>query len=131
MDIFFTDPSETPLPPAEVRIRKLQADPWPDGRRVKVYLEVDPFQRRPSADLTIIDHHGHEVAGASVIESMNRKIEMNLHLRTDEPGEFTLQAVVFYASLPDQAQDEPVEVDETMARTVVDSASVTFQAAPV
>jgi hypothetical protein len=126
MDIFFTDPSETPLPPGEVRIRKLQADPWPDGRRVKIYLEVDPFQRRPSADLTITDRDGREVAGASVIESMNRKMEMNLHLRDAEPGEFTLQVVVFYAAV--QEPNEAAEAGGSIERTIVDTASVTFQA---
>lgn len=128
MDIFFTDPTEAPLPPEEVRIRKLQADPWPDGRRVKVYLEVDPFQRRPSADLTITDRDGREVAGASVIESMNRKMEMNLHLRGAGPGEFTLRAIVFYAVLPSPDETAgPTETGDTIERTVVDTATVTFQ----
>jgi hypothetical protein len=52
MDIFFADPSEVPLPPNEVRIRELNVEPWPDGNRLRVYLEVDPFQKRPNADLT-------------------------------------------------------------------------------
>ena len=55
MDIFFQDPTEVPLPPNEVRIRALRAETYPDGQRVRVYLEVDPSQQRPSADLAIRD----------------------------------------------------------------------------
>ena len=42
MDIFFQDPTDIPLPPEEVRIRELTAEPWPDGRRVRVYVELTP-----------------------------------------------------------------------------------------
>ena len=58
MDIFFRDPSEIPLPPDEVRIRVLHADPYPDGQRVRIHLEVDPFQRRPNADVRITNAPG-------------------------------------------------------------------------
>ncbi len=58
MDFFFNDPSETRLPPDEVRIRDLQVQVLEDGRKVKVYLEVDPFQKRPSVDLAITDPQG-------------------------------------------------------------------------
>ena len=66
MDIFFQDPSEIPLPPEEVRIREVRAEPWPDGQRVRVYLEVDPFQQRPNADVKITDAAGEEEAQASI-----------------------------------------------------------------
>ena len=39
MDIFFQDPGAIPLPPDDVKIVELRAEPWPDNRRVKVYLE--------------------------------------------------------------------------------------------
>lgn len=98
MDIFFQDPSDIPLPPDEVRIRQLRAEPWPDGRRVRIYLEVDPFQKRPSAEVVITDSQGIVVAQASVIESMVRKMEFNMHLRQAQPsGRFTVSAVLFYS----------------------------------
>jgi hypothetical protein len=44
MDIFFHDPTDIPLPPAEVRIRQFKGEPWPDGRRVKLTLELTLFE---------------------------------------------------------------------------------------
>jgi hypothetical protein len=124
MDIFFTDPSEVPLPPHEVRIRELRAEPYPDNRRVRVYLEVDPFQRRPSADLMIVDSQGAVVAEASIIESMLRIMQVVIHLRGAQPaGEFTLDAVLYYAALPEgEAQPTP----EPIERMEVDTAQATF-----
>ena len=53
MDMFFADPNDPPLPPEEVRLRELRAEPWPDVLRVKVFLELTPFQKRPSAEGSI------------------------------------------------------------------------------
>jgi hypothetical protein len=124
MDIFFTDPSEVPLPPDQVRIRLLKAEPYPDGRRVRVYLETDPFQRQPSADLVLSDDQGRELAEASIIEPMHRKIELVMHLRGAPRVEnCSLKAELYYASLndPDSGQ-EPALAE----RRVVDSARFDF-----
>jgi hypothetical protein len=126
MDIFFQDPSETPLPPGEVRIRAVRAEPWEDGRRVRIALELDPFLRRPSLDLTISDAWGKIAARASVIESMLRKIELTMHLRGDHTGEsLNLLVELFYpAALPEAGE----AIDETQAeqREVVDRQIVKF-----
>jgi len=119
MDIFFRDPNEIPLPPEEVRLSALKAEPWPDGRRVRIYLEVDPFQKRPSADLIITNAAGDEVARANILETISRKMEINMHLREDKPGgEYNVQAVVYYQKLSpvgeepaSQEQPEPLIVD--------------------
>lgn len=123
MDIFFNDPNEIPLPPEEVRFKSLHAEPWPDGRRVRVTFEVDPFQKRPSADLIITNTAGNEVAHANILETITRKIEINMHLREDDPGgEYHLQAVLYYQHLPEaneesapQAPPEPLVVDRAQA----------------
>lgn len=146
MDIlFFADPSEVPLPPEEVRIRELRADPYPDGRRVRVYLEVDPFQRRPSAELAIVDSQDKVVASANIIESMTRKMEMTLHLRNASPGDFTLQATLLYSQIekpPEPAPDEGAGADPAAENTaagdtpapiqtmVVDTATCSFTVTP-
>jgi hypothetical protein len=128
MDIFFSEPDETPLPPDEVRIRELRAEPYSDGRRVNVYLEVDPFQsnQRPNADFLVTDAQGEEVASTSVIGSISRKMELTLHLRNKEKqgGRLSLHATLFYASInEDPDSDRQVELPE---RTVIDSAQVSF-----
>ncbi len=101
MDIFFADPSEIPLPPDKVRIRLFHAEPYADFTRLKVNLELDPFQRRPSLELRLVDPSGREAASAEIIETMTRKLELNLHLRIQpEPGEYTLTAVLYYSDPP-------------------------------
>ncbi len=124
MELFFNDPNEIRLPPEEVRIRELRCEPWPDGRRFKVYLEVDPTQKRPSAELTILDPAGKELASVSILESMTRKMEVNMHLRSQvSSGVYALQAVLFFASLPDEkSTDQPLDIE----RLVVDTKQVEF-----
>lgn len=130
MDLFFDDPSEIPLPPHEVRIRELRARPWPDGQRIHVYLEVDPFQfqKRPNADVFIYDQENREIAQTSVIGAMSRKMEFTMHIRKPDPaGEYRLKAVLFYTSpLPESKPGEqvPMEMPEI---TEVDRAEITFQ----
>jgi hypothetical protein len=132
MDIFFQDPSEIPLPPEEVRILEMRANPYPDGQRVRIYLEVTPFQKRPNAEIAILDPRGEEVAQVSVIESMSRKMEFTMHLRKPELGStYTLAARLFYtAPLPpppgpeEPAPRQPIQLPEP---TFVDDRRVTFE----
>ena len=126
MDIFFADPSEVPLPPEEVRIRELRTEAWPDGRRVRVDLEVDPFQLSPSADLVILDEEGEQVASASVISSMDRRMELTLHLRgAVAGGEYRLCVTLFYAEI----EEEPGPEGELkpIQRTIIDTAQAVFR----
>jgi len=125
VDINFSDLDGIPLPPDEVRIRALRVDPLPNGRLVRVYLEVDPFQKRPNADLTISDNEGWEVASTSIIESIDRNIEIRMHV----PGavrerEYSLKAILFYAEMEDESTSEG-EIKPFECR-VVDTAETSF-----
>ena len=128
MDIFFQDPDEVPLPPDEVRLRELRAEPLPDGRRVRAALEVDPFQKRPSIALTITDVAGASLAEANIIESMARKVELTLHLRpvgAVPVPPYTLTAVLFYLPrLP--AAGEDFDPDSVAQPLVIDRRSIQF-----
>jgi hypothetical protein len=109
MDLFLQDPHEIPLPSDQVRIRSLRAEPYPDGRRVRVYVETDPFQfgKRPSADIFILDAEGAEIASTTVITTMTRKLEMTLHLRgAAGPGAYLLQAILYYTDLTEPSEED-------------------------
>jgi hypothetical protein len=123
MDIFFQDPNAIPLPPNEVRIKSLKAEPWPDNRRVRITLEVTPFQKRPNGEVSITNPLGDEVASVSIIESIVPLMEFTMHLRGENlPGEYRLSATLFY--LPNaEAQESP---PEGRPRMVVDEASASF-----
>ncbi len=125
MDIFFQDPTEIPLPPAEVRILDFRASPYPDRRRVRVYLEVTPFQKRPDVDVSVVDPAGTRVAEVSIIESMMRKMEFTIHLRIPEPeGQYFVHAVVFYK--PEQKDGEAGENAAASEKIVVDQREEAF-----
>lgn len=122
MDIFFSDPSEIPLPPSEVRIRELRVEPGPDQDRVRVFLEVDPFQQKPNLDITILDLQGNEIIRTSIIESMVRKMEFNmLFRRRMEPGNYRLQAELYYVEI-----EQPEFGDGIIDRQNFDSRDVYF-----
>lgn len=128
MDIFFQDPTEVPLPPAEVRIRDLKAEPWPDGKRVHVYFEVDPFQKRPNAEIVILNSVQEEMARLNVIESMDRKMEFTMHLRGAETkGRYSIAAVLYYNSDDGDQESEGEPELPPQKPNIVDRAITQFE----
>jgi hypothetical protein len=128
MDIFFQDPDEVPLPPEEVRIREFTPTPWAEGDRIRVYLEVDPFQKRPNAEISIRDPSGRIVAEVEIIESVTRKMELNMHMRQPDPsGRYQIQVVLYYQQIP-SAEDTSQEATQIEPeRLVVDTVEKTFE----
>jgi hypothetical protein len=124
MDIFLQEPGNAPLPPDEVRLRSLLAEPWPDGQRVRISVEVDPFQQRPNIDLAILDADEHEIATASIVETMVRKLHITMHLRTALPGQTCmLKATLFYTE--DMEIPEGEELPQPRIK-IVDHAQTSF-----
>jgi hypothetical protein len=131
MDIFFQDPTEIPLPPMEVRILDLRAELWEDGRRVQVYLEITPFQKRPHGEVSITNALGDELAFISIVEALTRKLEFTMHLRGAQlTGPFTLNARLYYYPEEETAEEEtntqlpaPVEVDQRSIQISQDGAA--------
>jgi hypothetical protein len=125
MDIFFNDPNIVRLPPEEVRLREVQIAPQPESGRVKIHLELTPFQKRPNLSMIITSSTGKEAAHTTILETMLTKLELTIHLRSPEPGsEYTLETIVFYQKLPQPREDEVViQLPEPM---VVDRRKSTF-----
>lgn len=94
-------PPEDGLPPQEVRILDLRAEPWPDGgRRVRVHLDVTPFLERPNMEMSIIDAEGEKTASISIIESIDERLTFTMHIRGPElRNPFTLAASVYYPEI--------------------------------
>lgn len=96
-----------PLPPEEVKITGFHAQPYPEGQRIRVTLEMTPFQVRPWLEITMLDSEGEEVATANIIEPLNYKIELTMHIRREEHvGKYKLVARLFYPDLPENDQKE-------------------------
>lgn len=106
---FFLPDNPNLKPRDEVRIERLEAEPSPDGRRIKVQITVTPFREQPNFEIALYDAAQRHAAGTTVIAAMNFRLEFTLHLRSvPAPGEYTLRADLHYDDTPD-----PVDRVET------------------
>lgn len=127
MDIIFQDPSAIPLPPNEVRILKLHAEPWPDKQRVRIYLELTPFQKHPSGEITVQNPEGVELATLSIIETIDPKMEFTVHLRGPATeGENLVSATIYYLEAKEHEDADEIP-DPTRKKIVVDEGETHFR----
>ncbi|MBN1679903.1 MAG: hypothetical protein JW966_06395 [Anaerolineae bacterium] len=94
------------LPRDQVKIERVEATPYPDGRRVNVIVEVTPFRERPNLEITITDSSEKTAAVTSVIEAMTFTMAFTLHLRgaADASGQYRLGVALYYDT-PGSPQD--------------------------
>jgi len=94
-------PPEDGLPPQEVRIQGLRAEPWSeDGRRLRIHLDVTPFLERPDIEVTISNEHGESVSNISIIESIDAHMPFTMHLRGAlVEGPLSLSASISYPGI--------------------------------
>jgi len=101
---FFLSEANSSIPrkvPEDVRIEDLRAEPYQDRHRVRVALELTPFQQSPAIELVLKNPAGEEVASASIVEPVAWKMELTLHIHQSEPtpGEYSLAARVIYPDM--------------------------------
>ena len=104
MEFFFPEDDLARTPPEETHITNVTAEPYPDGRRLRVNIGMTPFQTRPHLEVILTDASQEEVATVSVVEPMTWKLEFTMHLRGELNNPYTLEAQLFY---PDGPSDEP------------------------
>ncbi len=108
MTFFFPEDDLQRVTPEETHITSLTAEPYPDGTRVHVNMEITPFETRPYIEVLITDADGEEVAAVSIVEPMGWKLEFTMHLRgasAANANPFKIEAKLFY---PDGPHAEPV-----------------------
>jgi hypothetical protein len=104
MDFFFPEDQLQRMTPEETRITSLTARPYPDGYRLRVNIEMTPFQKRPYLEVVLHDAEGDEVASSSIVEPMGWKLEFTMHIRGELKNPYILEATLFY---PDGPTTEP------------------------
>jgi hypothetical protein len=104
MDFFLPEDHLQRATPEETRITSLTAQPYPDGYRLRVNIEMTPFQTRPHLEVSLNDAEGEEVASTSIVEPLGWKIEFTMHIRGELNNPYTLEARLFY---PDGPATEP------------------------
>src|SRR5258708_4374972 len=104
-NIDFFNPGDVPQPRDQIKVEKLLAKPYPDGWRVRVTVDITPFQDRPSLELSIQTVAGRSVSSLSVIETMVRHMEFTVHIRGLESpeGDYIALAALYYGDDPSQA----------------------------
>jgi hypothetical protein len=91
---------ENALPPEQVRFLDVHVEPWPDGRRVRVHVSLTPFQQPPNLEMSIVDPSGSEISRIAIIENIDFKFVLTMHLRDTSPHEeYLLEAAVSYEEL--------------------------------
>lgn len=100
MEIFFPEDNLTRAVPEETKINSLSAHAYPDGYRVRVNIDVTPFQQRPYIEVTLNDANGDEVASTSIVEPLGWKLEFTMHIRGDLKNPYTLSARLYYPEGP-------------------------------
>ncbi len=115
-NIDFFSPHDVPQPPDKIVVEKLSAAPYPDGWRVKVSVDVTPFQQRPNLEIQVRSQAGHLISELSVIETMIRHMEFTMHLRgiASPKGSYVVSASLYYGEDPSQAQHRseiPFEIE--------------------
>jgi hypothetical protein len=99
MSINFFESSDVPQPKEKIRIERLESQPYPDGWRVKVTVEVTPFQERPNLEIRVLrSGSDNPVATLSIIETMHRHMEFTVHIRgvPSPVGDYTTTVDLFY-----------------------------------
>ena len=104
MDLFFPEDHLNRMTPEETHIASLTAEIYPDGYRLRVNIEVTPFQKRPHIEVVLKDANHDEIASTSIIEPMSWKMEFTMHIRGELNNPYTLEAKLFY---PDGPADGP------------------------
>jgi len=107
MDFFFSQDNLARAVAAETKITSLAAQPYPDGRRLRVNLEITPYQQRPNIEIILKDADGGEAASTHIVEPLSWKLEFTMHLRGALRNPYTLQARLYY---PDGPSAEPLQI---------------------
>lgn len=98
MSFFNIDPSIKRFPPEKVHFRSLVGSLDPEGKKVRVQLELTPFQKSPFIELTISDSEKNELSTSTIVEPVFWKQELTMHLRSDPPAGSSLKLIarVYY-----------------------------------
>ncbi len=104
MDFFLPEDNLTRAVPEETKISALSAKPYPDGHRLRVNVEITPFQKRPYIEVTLTNADGDEVASTNIVEPLSWKLEFTMHIRGELSNPYTLNARLYY---PDGPSTEP------------------------
>jgi hypothetical protein len=97
----FRRPPEDALPAAAVRFMDLRVEPYADGRRLRVYIDLPPCQQPPNLELLLTAANGDNLGLTHIIECVEEKLTLTLHIRSSQPvvEAYTLLGTIQYDDL--------------------------------
>jgi len=85
------------LLPQDVRFEDVHVEPWPDGRRVRIHIQITPFKTYPNLDAIISNEDGRESTRASIIETAEDRLVFTMHIRGSRiEGKYKLETTLSY-----------------------------------
>lgn len=81
MELPIVDPDQVPLPPEDVRIRAVKVDPYPDGRRLRLEIELTPFQTPLNLEIWVENVDGERIAHTNIIGTTTPQMTLTMHLK--------------------------------------------------
>lgn len=113
---FFEDPEEIPQPREKVRFNQLGVFVHEDRRRVTIGFDITPFLERPSIEVNIWNDKAQLASSLSVIEAIETKFSLVMHLRDKNPGmDYSIEAELYYPE-----NDSVRSLGESPKRLIVD-----------
>ena len=110
-ELSFFSEEQQPLPREKVALESVALEPYPDGRRVRVSMHITPFgpDDRPNLHISVRNPEDVEVATMNVVEALERKIELTVHLRGTEINDGIYPVIVELFYNPAEIQDSITE----------------------
>lgn len=105
MDIEFFESDHLPKASHEVKVEDVSAEPYPDGRRVRVMVRVTAFLEQPNLTISASDSAGHELGESEILGAMTKVNSLVLHLRGPRPeGDVTVKVALYFPDKPVQSE---------------------------
>jgi len=94
---FRNEPNPDARDPQDVRILALRAEPYPDGLRYKIFVDLTPFKQPPNLEVQLrTDGQEEPLARVNIIEAVNENLTFVMHLRVLFTGALNLYASLDY-----------------------------------
>jgi hypothetical protein len=119
MEFFLTDPDIKLVPPAGTRVLDLRAEPYPDGKRLQIALDLTHFQQKPSLELTLTGSVGVVVAATSIVEPATCRLDFPLHIRKPCPTAGGVDNLAVLLSFPDLGEIDRRDINVNIPSSMV------------
>ena len=109
----------------EIEILTLEADPYPDRRRVKILFKLSPFSQGPNALISLIDEGGKLIASVNIVNIFIPENEITLHVTESDKlnGTYEVKLDLFHIIEEEiEGEDHQIRIQQSP----ITSAAVSF-----